>query len=347
MFDHFTPPERPALDRLATLVDVTLRDGGFEVDFHWPTELFAAVPRALGPLGVEIVELGYIGGVPLEHDVAEPGIGAHLTPAMVAAASAAADGAGPKLAAMIHPTALGREINLMAYRAAGLGMVRLVYHPDWSREIARIADLAQDAGLAVTVNLALASRYETGELVDHARRICQSAEPDVLYIADTCGAFDPQTAGRACAALREAVETPLGFHAHDFLTLGYANALTAVEQGASYVDCSLLGLGRGGGNLQSELMLAKHRIGAGPAPAPAAEAFARLEGCRARLAELARRPGPDVVAIACGALNLTPVEETALRAFAEDTGIAVAEAAWGLLAADDFAAACALLKAAS
>lgn len=341
MHDHFAPPPPPARRHLATLVDVTLRDGGFETDFHWPAELFAAVPRALGPLGVEIVELGYIGGVPLEHSVAGAGVGAHLTPAMVL--GAAGDGTGPKLAAMIHPTALRSEIDLAGYRSAGLGMVRLVYHPDWSLEIARIADRAQDAGLAVTVNIALASRYETGELVEHARRIARSAEPDVLYIADTCGAFTPLATARACQALSDALEVPLGFHAHDFLTLAYANALTAVEHGAAYVDCSLLGLGRGGGNLQSELVLANHRI----RPCLDPDVFARLEACRATLAELAHRRCPDLVALACGALNLTPVEESALRTFAEHKGIGLGEAAWWLLAAEDLTAACAQLKAAA
>src|SRR2546430_16136938 len=73
MFDHFVPPPATAAEPLARLVDVTLRDGGFEVDFHWPPELFARIPGVLAPLGVETVELGYLGGVPLEHAVTAGG----------------------------------------------------------------------------------------------------------------------------------------------------------------------------------------------------------------------------------------------------------------------------------
>ena len=340
MFDHFSPPAPAPRRRLATLVDVTLRDGGFEVDFHWPLEMFAAVPQALGPVGVDIVEIGYIGGVPLEHGVGTPGLGAHLTCAMVAGAA----GTGPDLAAMIHPTALRGEIDLPAYRAAGLAMVRLVYHPDWSEEITRIAGRARDAGLQVTVNIALASRYDPGDLVDHARRICQGAAPDVLYVADTCGAFTPDRTRRTCAALRDQVAVPVGFHAHDFQTLAYANTLAAVEEGACYVDCSVLGLGRGGGNLQTEIMLANHRL-SDDIPLGALQALVRW---RTVLGQLARRPLPDLVALACGALNLTPVEEASLRTFADQQGIAAAEAAlWvmavypqvGSLRAEDLAAA--------
>jgi 4-hydroxy 2-oxovalerate aldolase len=109
MYDHFTPPPPPAPDQLATLVDVTLRDGGFEVDFHWPTDLFRTVPAAVGAAGTDVVELGYIGGVPLEHSVAAPGAGAFLTPDHVADASR---GPGPLLAAMVHPSALSDPLDL-------------------------------------------------------------------------------------------------------------------------------------------------------------------------------------------------------------------------------------------
>ena len=101
MFDHFVPPPATAAEPLARLVDVTLRDGGFEVDFHWPPELFARIPGVLAPLGVETVELGYLGGVPLEHAVTAAGVAAHLTPGHVAAARQP----GVELAAMLHPTA--------------------------------------------------------------------------------------------------------------------------------------------------------------------------------------------------------------------------------------------------
>src|SRR4051794_33478313 len=127
MFDHFDPPPPPPIGPLATLVDVTLRDGGFEVDFHWPDDAFARVAGVLGPLGVGYVELGYLGGVPFEHGVGTPGTGAHLTPDLVS--SARRDDL--RLAAMVHPTALTATLNVNAYVAAGLDMIRLVYHPDW------------------------------------------------------------------------------------------------------------------------------------------------------------------------------------------------------------------------
>jgi isopropylmalate/homocitrate/citramalate synthase len=313
MFDHFAPLPPATTEPLARLVDVTLRDGGFEVNFDWPADLFTRIPAVLAPLGVETVELGYLGGVPLEHAITAPGIGAHLTPDQVADACQP----GVDLAVMIHPTALRTAVDLAAYAAAGLTMVRLVYHPDWFDDIARIATQAKDNGLTVSVNIALASRYGREELVTHATRIDAAMAPDVLYVADTCGALTPEQVTELVTELTTTIGASVGFHAHDFLSLGYANALAAAAAGATYLDCSLLGLGRGGGNLAGELMLIRHRLLGRRIP----EALHPLLACRARLAALARRPVPALVPTVCGALNLTPVEEQALVEFAEAAGL--------------------------
>ncbi|MGI5243100.1 hypothetical protein [Dactylosporangium sp. CA-139066] len=331
MRDHFAPPpaaDDAGADRLAGvhLLDVTLRDGGFETDFRWPVEVLATHPVAVGPMGVDVVELGYLGGVPLEHGVAEAGVGAHLRPEHLAAA--AADEA--RLAAMVHPTALnGTPLAVNAYADAGLDLLRLVYHPDWLDPIARLAGRAHEAGLRVSVNIALASRYQPRELAEHAAHIDAVTDPDVLYVADTCGALDPAGTTALIAAVREVTDTPVGFHAHDFLTFGYANALAAAAAGARWLDVSVLGLGRGGGNLIAELVLARHRL---PGQ-PRADRLALFLHHRRQLAQLAGRPLPDVVPMVCGLLNLTPVEEHALRGFAAQDGIDVQLAALWLATA--------------
>lgn len=323
MFDHFDPPPPQPGVPLAKLVDVTLRDGGFEVDFHWPSSAFAEVAVPVGALGVDVVELGYIGGVPLEHSVATPGCGAFLTAELVASAS----GADTLLAGMIHPTALGSPIDLGAYAAAGLGMVRLVYHPNWFDQIVSLAAQAKAHGLRVTVNIALASRYRNDSLLQHAKRICAAGPVDVLYVADTCGALDPGRVSELIASLRVVTGTEIGFHAHDFLTLAYANCLAANAGGASYLDCSVLGLGRGAGNWQTELALICHRL----LGSQAGGAVRNLLDCRRELSRMTNREHRPLLSMICGALNLTPVEESALLSVAEQARMDPDEAALRLL----------------
>ncbi|MFI7195674.1 MULTISPECIES: hypothetical protein [Nocardia] len=303
---------------------MTLRDGGFEVDFHWPADHFTLVPATSHAAGVEIVELGYLGGVPLDHSVARAGVGAYVTPAQVAAAAHDEHG----LAAMVHPTALADPLDLEPYAMAGLDMVRLVYHPSWTADIAAVATQAHQLDLTVAINIAMASRYSTREIAQHAARITDTAGPDLLYLADTCSSLRPGQVTELVTSVRDAVgpHFEIGFHAHDFLNLAYANALAAVEAGATWIDCSLLGLGRGGGNLAAEPLLLAHRL---PAADPAAAEL--LLKCRAALAATTGQLAPSLVPAVCAALNLTPVEEQALRTFAAHEHLRPDQAALWLL----------------
>ncbi|MEU8901284.1 hypothetical protein AB0C65_35825 [Nocardia sp. NPDC048505] len=326
MIDHFDPRPRARIEPLAKLLDVTLRDGGFEVDFDWPEDHFAMVAATAAATGVDIVELGYLGGVPLEHSVEIAGIGAHLTPDHVAAA--AHDGVG--LAAMIHPSALASPPQLGAFAAAGLTMIRFVYQPRWAAEIAELAARAHAAGLTVSVNIALASRYRPAELLDHAAAIAAASDAEIVYIADTCSAMAPDHVATLVRRMRTRIEAAIGFHAHDFLGLAYANALAAVEAGATYLDCSLLGLGRGAGNLAAEPLLLRHRMrGVG---ASAGEAL--LE-CRTELASTTGRLLRSLLPVVCAVLNLTPVEEQAVREFADREQLDIETAALWLLTQAD------------
>ena len=47
----------------------------------------------------------------------------------------------------------------------------------------------------------------------------------------------------------------LGFHGHDNLGMALANTLTAIEEGVDIVDATVTGMGRGAGNLRTELLL--------------------------------------------------------------------------------------------
>src|SRR5947207_14965758 len=55
--------------------------------------------------------------------------------------------------------------------------------------------------------------------------------------------------------LAAGLDARIGFHGHNNLLLANANSLAAVQAGASIIDATLLGMGRGGGNAQTETML--------------------------------------------------------------------------------------------
>jgi 4-hydroxy 2-oxovalerate aldolase len=79
---------------------------------------------------------------------------------------------------------------------------------------------------------------------------------DVLYMVDSFGGVSPKIVKETIFMLKEKINCSIGFHCHNNLELGLINTLTAVDNGIDYMDSTILGMGRGAGNLKTELLLA-------------------------------------------------------------------------------------------
>jgi 4-hydroxy-2-oxovalerate aldolase len=79
---------------------------------------------------------------------------------------------------------------------------------------------------------------------------------DVIYIVDSAGGMFPDDLARYVGAIRERSSTMrLGFHGHNNLGMGVANALKAAQLGIEIIDTSLQGFGRSAGNTPTEQFL--------------------------------------------------------------------------------------------
>ena len=47
---------------------------------------------------------------------------------------------------------------------------------------------------------------------------------------------------------------PFGIHAHDNTEIALHNTITSLQSGASFADSTILGMGRGPGNVKTELL---------------------------------------------------------------------------------------------
>ena len=78
---------------------------------------------------------------------------------------------------------------------------------------------------------------------------------DFFYIADSNSNLLPEDVEKYVRALIKNISTgiKIGFHPHNNLDLSQINALVAIKNGASIIDSSVLGFGKGAGNLRTEL----------------------------------------------------------------------------------------------
>ena len=136
----------------------------------------------------------------------------------------------------------------------------------------RIVERAREDGLRSTVTLSVAfgcpfeGEVAPERVVEIADGIAASG-PDSLILADTIGVASPG-AVRALISRSTALGVPVGGHFHNTRNTGYANALAALEAGATILDASVGGLGgcpfapSATGNIATEdLVYALHRDG--------------------------------------------------------------------------------------
>ncbi|MGD0016264.1 MAG: citramalate synthase [Verrucomicrobiia bacterium] len=76
----------------------------------------------------------------------------------------------------------------------------------------------------------------------------QNAGADVVVLCDTNGGSLPTEVGQITAAVRKTLKCHIGIHTHNDSGLAVANALAAVEQGASQVQGTINGYGERTGN---------------------------------------------------------------------------------------------------
>src|SRR5829696_4356784 len=235
--------ERPVL------LDVTVRDGGYVIDHRWTATEAAAVVRAVVASGVGLTEVGYLrsgAGDPLRPSATCPPDFLHLL----------AEQAGwSRLVVMVRPGEVEPD-RVAQVAGRGVGLVRVLV-PRGDVAAARpLMDAARSGGAPVSANLTRVSQADP-DAVAGAVRDCVAAGADVVYLADSNGSLFPDgVRERVGVAVRAAGGTPVGFHPHDNLGLAFINTCAALDAGATLVDASLGGVGKGGGNLRLELIAA-------------------------------------------------------------------------------------------
>jgi (R)-citramalyl-CoA lyase len=136
----------------------------------------------------------------------------------------------------------------------------------------KFAERARLDGVRISITLSAAfgcpfeGRVEPAHVLDIAGRVSQAA-PDEIVLADTIGVGVPK-------GVRELVEGTLAFgitvgcHFHDTRNTGMANAVAAIESGATVLDASVGGTGgcpfapRATGNIATEdLVYLLHGMG--------------------------------------------------------------------------------------
>lgn len=230
------------------LIDVTLRDGGYVNNFDYSESQIVDIVRLLDMGKVNYIELGYCNGSPF--DLGPCGLTANIPASLVTKLKGIVKHAG--LGVMAHPKNVCPE-DMQLLREAGLDLVRICVTPDNFEQARALISACKQMGLTVSANFVRMSRYRLADVINNMVA-CEKAGADMIYIADSLGNLQPKQVASLISGMQALLSCNLGFHAHDNLGMANFNTIKAIEHGATIIDSSLQGMGKGGGNLRTEVI---------------------------------------------------------------------------------------------
>jgi len=234
---------------MLTLLDTTLRDGSYVVDFRFTAMDTALIAGALDACGVPLIEVGH--GIGMRAGTLAPSRSA-CTDLEYANAAASAVTRGKWGMFCIPGIAQLDDVDLLA--DAGAHFIRIGTNVTSVAEAAPFIARARARGLWVSANFMKTYALSPRAVAVEAMRAADFGA-DLVCIVDSAGGMLPDDVGAYSDATREAIRVPFGFHGHDNLGLAVANTLRAVQAGATVIDTSLRGMGRSAGNACTEMVL--------------------------------------------------------------------------------------------
>ena len=233
------------------ILDCTLRDGGYVNSWEFGNSVIKKILKRLSKANIEIVEIGFLSDVEYNQDKT-------LFNSLEQIQQIIPEDSNSKYVGMI---ALGeKEIHYSKVPVCNgvIWGIRLTFHKN---EIDRAFEYASDLmakGYKIFMQPIGTKTYSDLEFLQLIDRI-NILKPYAFSVVDTLGNMTGAELKRLfhLADNNLAEEIQIGFHAHNNLQLAFSNAQEIIHMFSErevIIDASVLGMGRGAGNLCTELI---------------------------------------------------------------------------------------------
>ena len=232
------------------ILDCTFRDGGYYTDWDFNESTVRTYLNGMNSLPIDYLELGYRNNPEKEY----LGKFGYCPVYLLKQIRESSD---KKLAVMLNEKSTKIEdLNHLTEPIKGLvDMIRLAVDPKNLLRAIELAKAVKEQGFEVGFNIMYMSKWDEYEGF-YENLAYLNGVADIMNMVDSFGGVMPKEVELIVKKLRQILTCEIGFHGHNNLEMGLINTLTAIDCGVDSVDCTILGMGRGAGNLSTELLLA-------------------------------------------------------------------------------------------
>lgn len=234
--------------KVGRILDCTLRDGGYYTNWDFESSLVDTYLAAVNQLPIDYIEVGYR-NLPQNEYMGEYGY------CPVSTLRHIRKQCSKKIAVMLNEKSTKEEdLEQLLSPIEGLvEMVRLAVDPkNFDRALGLAKAIKERYEVEVAFNVMYMSTWEDGF---YEKLYQLNGIADLFCMVDSYGSIAPSEARSVTERVKAELQCQVGFHGHNNLQMGLINTLTAIECGVDFVDATVLGMGRGAGNLNIELLL--------------------------------------------------------------------------------------------
>lgn len=238
------------------VLDVTLRDGGCVNDFNFGTPYMEKILAAQEAAGIDIIELGYLD----DQKGSSFGRTQYINEKVITNCILKSKKQGTSYVVMMDYGKFDVE-RLQPRTQEGVDGVRLAFHKKNYRDMVAVGRKILNKGYDFYIQPMITLRYTDRELIELIDIVnTELPEASGFYIVDTFGEMRPNDINRILCLVDNNLngDIALGFHSHNNLQMSYSNAISLLQFPTNrnlMLDSSIMGMGKGAGNLNTELLL--------------------------------------------------------------------------------------------
>lgn len=238
------------------VLDVTLRDGGCVNDFNFGQTYMEKIIAAQEASGVDIIEMGYID----EKNGSSSGRTKYINEQVITENILKNKKPGVTYMAMMDYGKFNVD-NFHERTPDSIDGIRMAFHKKNYKDMIPLGRKIIEKGYQFYIQPMITLRYSDAELLELINLVNKEL-PDAagFYIVDSFGEMRPNDMSRMLNLVDHNLipSMTLGFHSHNNLQMSYSNAVALLQFPTNrnlMLDASIMGMGKGAGNLCTELLL--------------------------------------------------------------------------------------------